>query len=956
MAVRDTDDIIGQEKLRRIAEKRAEDKKTLNAVLMMYQAKAEEEQKRQLAEAEAEARRLREPVPTAKEDVPEEEKKEEHRHFFARNKSEEVKEEVKPSETVVETTTETPKEEKKATPNLSELTPLNSDGYTPIEKDKYTPLTQEALKEMTKAKRGEDKKAMSSILSMFKTKSVLQKRKTQKAGSSLKTIASYEQEQLYEALNHKEETLTQAEKDEITKRRIEQSKGFEVTQAKKPYAKEPPKWQKHIGWFVYAGIILIIAIYMGMVSTSYKQTVQQEVVATSGFGGEVVKDSTPQISPLQAMFKGITKDNLKITMKGFDGKFFFIPFLIVVGVGVAVGLLIWANNSEKKRMRVGHEHGLKRIATKQDMAFFKKQFMDKTPKNNLLFSRNIGLSLDNTFSGRTANVLIIGGTGTGKTFKYVKPNILQQNCSMVITDPSGDIFDSFSGYLLDQGFNVYIFNVKDLELSNYYNPLMNVYDARGEINEVKVDVLVDLYMKNAKNGQEAGGSDPFWDKSEKAFLTALVYYVLENDDIEPVDKCFNTILKKAQDAKAEAEGGKKSTETKLTTEIKSWQKEMEARGRKIKTPLYYDTFLIAPDKTANTILITTAVDLQLFATKEVDRITRVNEQYPDFNIDFDTIAQLQSYVFLCIPQQHQAYNFLISMFYSQLYGRLYEYGEAIARNQYFIEAEWGIPLFKGFDSFEEAEDFRLHATKDDIVEVDYINNTKIYKIAWGEGDKKKVYRTVFNKEALLRLLDNLGHTKVMKQADMFHGDPALPIHCNFLLDEFKNIGEIPNFLTTLSTSRKYRIGSHVIIQDVGQIKTMYKEEEHQTLIANVDTIIFLGSSLPEDKKYIQEALGKTTILQKSVSSSKTGNSTSYTPTEVDLMSIDEIAAINDPQKKRDDCIVIIRDFHPFVDHKYFLFDHPNWKKVQDYKKRNKEMHFNPNLYYLNNAENEIYSN
>lgn len=175
------------------------------------------------------------------------------------------------------------------------------------------------------------------------------------------------------------------------------------------------------------------------------------------------------------------------------------------------------------------------------------------------------------------------------------------------------------------------------------------------------------------------------------------------------------------------------------------------------------------------------------------------------------------------------------------------------------------------------------------------------------------------------------------------GDPSLPIHINFLLDEFKNIGEIPNFLTILSTSRKYRIGSHVVIQDIGQLKTMYKDGEHETVLANVDTTIFLGSILKEDKEQIQKMLGKTTIRQKSTSSSQSGVSTSYTPTEVDLMSIDEIGAINDPAKNRDDEIVIIRDVTPYVCRKLLLTEHRRWKDVQAVKKKK----INAELYYRN---------
>lgn len=564
---------------------------------------------------------------------------------------------------------------------------------------------------------------------------------------------------------------------------------------------------------------------------------------------------------------------------------------------------------------------------------------------NMLFSQRVGLSLDNRKSGRSANVLVIGGTGTGKTFRYIKPNILQENCSMIITDPSGDIFRSFSGYLLSRGYNVYLFNVSDMKLSNHYNPLLNVYNADGEISETAVDILVDLYMKNAKQGKKDGSGDPFWDKAEKAFLTGVIYYVLECDDISIEDKCFHTVLEKVQLAKQDAQAGSKSTETILTKEIKSWQKRMEAEGRKIKTPIYYDTFLIAPEKTANTILITTAVDLQLFSNADVDRITRYNTIYPDLNLNLDNIGMTQTYVFLSIPQSHQAYNFLIAMLYSQLYGRLYEMGERMAVNKYFLEENWGTPKFNYFDTREQAEEFRATVTEDNIVEMDYINNQKVYKIYW----QGKVWKTSFVKETLIALINNLGNMDIRCNDT---GDPALPIHVNFLLDEFKNIGEIPNFLTILSTSRKYRIGSHVVIQDIAQAKTLYPDDEYQTLLANVDTTIFLGSILSDDKQEIQKMLGKTTIMQKSTSSSKQGVTTSYTPTEVDLMSIDEISGIN--QNRRNDCIVMVRDTTPFVDKKLNLLKHKRWKDVCEIKSENKKNNFNPEVYFRNDVELKIY--
>lgn len=586
--------------------------------------------------------------------------------------------------------------------------------------------------------------------------------------------------------------------------------------------------------------------------------------------------------------------------------------------------------------------------------------------NNMLFGvykgEYLGLSLNNKKVNRSANVLVIGGTGTGKTFKYIKPNILQENCSMVVTDPSGDIFRSFAPYLLSKGYNVFLFNASDFTLSNNYNPLENVFDSYGNISETQVNILVDLYMKNAKAGKEAGGGDPFWDKSEKAFMTALIYYVLEEDEDLLLDgfpcegikggrtqrlnggRCFSTILKLVQEAKVSDDG---KTKSPLTCRLDDFFKRFPNN----KTKLYYDTFLIAPQKTANTILITTAVDLQIFSTYEVDMITRTNKKYKNMNINIDKMATQQSYLFLGIPQSHQAFNFLIAMLYSQLYGRLYELGERKLRGKWHIGYRVGTPVFDYFDSEEEAKMFYETVTEDNIVEEAYVNNTSIYHIAFNSPEKDasgkrkgmKYYKSSVLREPLEMLIKDMDKMYIWAGDEFAGGDPSLPIHINFLLDEFKNIGEIPNFLTILSTSRKYRIGSHVVIQDIGQLKTMYKDGEHETVLANVDTTIFLGSILKEDKEQIQKMLGKTTIRQKSTSSSQSGVSTSYTPTEVDLMSIDEIGAINDPAKNRDDEIVIIRDVTPYVCRKLLLTEHRRWKDVQAVKKKK----INAELYYRN---------
>lgn len=704
--------------------------------------------------------------------------------------------------------------------------------------------------------------------------------------------------------------------------------------------------------------------------------------------------------------------------------------------------------------------------------------------NNMLFcvknGEYVGLGLNNKLTNRTANVLLIGGSGTGKTYKYVKPNILQENCSQVITDPSGDIFRSFAPYLLSRGYNVYLFNVNDFTLSNNYNPLENAYGIDGQIVETQVDTLVALYIKNAKSSNEAGKSsgDPFWDSAEKSFITALIYYCLEEDEKllkegfeavysrplkrgEKVDesridpetgeviekaecqgydggRCFSTILKLAQEAEVSDDANKKSP---LAVRLDDFFK----RKPRNKTKDYYKTFAgCKSEKTASTIVLCTTIDLQLFATTDLDRVTRTNP-IKEMNIDFDRIGSQQSYLFLGIPQNDQTYNFLVAMLQAQLFGRLYQLGDKCLQNEkWHIGYRVGTPVFSMFESEQEAKIFyetvndnwetvmipkvddegniikrkvkktieeevkdengnpvmvkvgkglfkkkvpkvilkEIEVEEPELVpkmvkiqkkdkngelmfgdngepimeeqedkkyighirEIDYINGQKMYAIHFN-GRNMKISPI---RQVLVDLINNIGKMYIWSGRKFGGSDPALPIHVNFLLDEFKNIGEIPNFLNYLATVRKYRIGLQIIIQDVGQIKTMYKEQEHETLLANVDTTIFLGSILPEDKEFIQKMLGKTTFKQRSTSDSKSGQSVSWTPTERPLMTLDEIDAINDPNANRDDCIVIVRNCDAIVGRKLLLFEHCRAKLVDEAKDI-----INIELYWRNNNEESL---
>jgi type IV secretory pathway TraG/TraD family ATPase VirD4 len=394
----------------------------------------------------------------------------------------------------------------------------------------------------------------------------------------------------------------------------------------------------------------------------------------------------------------------------------------------------------------------------------------------------------------------------------------------------------------------------------------------------------------------------------------------------------------------------------LTKEIDEFKARMEEQGRKIMTPLYYNTFLIAPEKTMNTILITTAVDLQLFANPDVDRLTRYNKMHKDLNINLDDLVQTETYLFLSIPQDNKAYNFLISMIYSQLFSRTYALGEYITANKWLVCKYQGYPLLncidtegKGipvFESEEEANAIGDNISESNIIRFPYINGTKIYYLVWNN----KILKKSFSKEAMENLVHDLqAHKYKVYNSNQRWSAPALPMRVEFMLDEFKNIGKIPNFDTIIATCRKYRIGVHVVIQDIAQLKELYPNESHQTILANTDITLFLGSKLPEDVEYIQKMAGKTTILQRSTSggSGKGSGSISWTPTQVDLLSLDEVKAIN-KDNRHQKAIVLIRDMVTFVDDKLDFRKHPNYNLLQEAQKK-----ISLTKYFENDRESKI---
>lgn len=490
---------------------------------------------------------------------------------------------------------------------------------------------------------------------------------------------------------------------------------------------------------------------------------------------------------------------------------------------------------------------------------------------NMIESATVRLSTADMKTHVNNNVFIVGGAGTGKSRFFIKPNILQMNCSYVVTDPSGELLKSMHNVLKDNGYNIKVFNLVDMTHSCKYNPFKYVR------SETDVSILVDCFISNTTGPDQKSG-DPFWDKSEKALLSALIFYLVDIADTE--FKKFSTILWLVQQAQLDEAGNKQSQKSefgfsidspldelfngtkKIVKEvIKSDEDDGEEKEvlmaadvtdeneinlikSKIKTSLCltnYKTFKLGGTKTLKSILISAAVRLNPFSIPAIQNLT------DEDSVELDTVGDKLTCFFAIIPQTNSTFNFLISMLFSQMFESLYYKGSKIP-------------------------------------------------------------------------------------------DSRLNYHVRFLLDEFANIGKIPEFPQKISTCRKYNISTTIVLQSIAQIKMLYKDD-YETIIGNCDTAICLGTNEQTTADYFSKKLGKATITSRSKSTQvgKSGGSMSFNQTGRELMTPDEIMTM-----KFDECIVMMNHISPFFDKKYPLETHPQFQYTGDADKKN--------FYFLENDD------
>lgn len=486
----------------------------------------------------------------------------------------------------------------------------------------------------------------------------------------------------------------------------------------------------------------------------------------------------------------------------------------IIGV-ICIFFIYIYKKYDRNNYKEQKEHGSASWGEKKDIL----DVEDKQEENNKIFTQTERMSINTRKTFKNNNTLVIGGSGSGKTRFFVKPNIMQMNSSFVITDPKGEILKSCGKMLQDNDFVIKIFNLIDFIDSDNYNFFNYIRDEK-DILKITNNIIVNTNSPHSKNAGD------FWEKAENALMQALFSYVFYEglEEEKNIDTVMN--LLRLAEVKEDDEDFKSPLDI-LFDDLKKENPNHFATKQ-------YDIFKLAAGKTAKSILVSVGVRLAPFNIKEVNELVKKD------TLELEKIGDRKTAVFIIIPDSDTTLNFISAIMYQQLFDILF-------------------------------------------YRADHIYNG------------------------------------------------ALPYNVTFMLDEFANIGQIPNLEIYVSTMRSRKISVNIILQNLTQLKTLYKNS-WETITGNCDTLLFLGGKEQSTLKYISEMIGKTTIDYRTISESKGSNGNYSIGNQIiarDLITPDEISLI-----KADECILSIRGIKPFLSKKYDITKHKNYSLLLDSNENN----------------------
>lgn len=493
--------------------------------------------------------------------------------------------------------------------------------------------------------------------------------------------------------------------------------------------------------------------------------------------------------------------------------------LIGIACGIALFVVVFYKKKNAKKFRQGEEYGSARWGNEKDI----EPYIAPEFENNIILTEKERLMMSGRPKlpkyARNKNILVIGGSGSGKTRFFVKPNLMQMHSSYVVTDPKGTVLIECGKMLAKNKYAIKVLNTINFKKSMRYNPFSYIYSEKDILK------LVNTIIVNTKGeGQQA--TEDFWVKAEKLLYQAYIGYIWYEAPEEEQNFAMLTDFIDASEAREDDENFKNAMDLLF--------EELEQKDPNHFAVRQYKKYKLAAGKTAKSILISCGARLAPFDIKELRDLTMVDE------FELDTLGEKKTALFVIISDTDATFNFIVSIMYSQL--------------------------------------FNLLCNKAD---------------------------------------------------DVYGG--RLPIHVRCLLDEFSNIGQIPQFEKLIATIRSREISASIILQSKSQLKAIYKDNA-DTIEGNCDTTLFLGGKEKTTLKELAEILGKETIDLYNTSDTRGTQQSygmNYQKTGKELMSQDEIAVMDGGK-----CIMQLRGVRPFFSNKYDITKHKQYKYLSDFDEKN----------------------
>lgn len=476
-------------------------------------------------------------------------------------------------------------------------------------------------------------------------------------------------------------------------------------------------------------------------------------------------------------------------------------FILLFTLAYLMGIGIYYSTQKNKRPL--EEHGSAIWGNAQKIG---RRYRHKTPDYNILLTEHFRLGLNSRKHRRNLNVLVVGGSGSGKTRYYAKPNIMQANSSFLITDPKGELLRD-TGHLLEmEGYAVRVLDLIDMEKSFCYNPFRYIRDDKDVLK------LVTNLIRNT-TPKTAGNTDPFWEKSETALLQALMLYLVYEAPEE--EQNFAMVMEMLGNAEVREDNENFRSPLDLLFEHLQMDSPDHIAVKQ------YKIYKQAADKTAKSILISIGVRLAAFNLRQISSITQYDE------MDLESLGQQKVALFCVIPDNDSSFNYLVGMLYTQAFQTLY----------YLADHEFG---------------------------------------------------------------------------------GRLPMHVHAVMDEFANVALPDEFDKILSTMRSREISISIIIQNLAQLKALFKDS-WESIVGNCDEFLYLGGNEQSTHEYISKLLGKATIDTNTYGKTmgRSGSySTNYQQTGRELLMPDEVRILDNEY-----ALLFVRGERPLLDSKISLLRH-----------------------------------